>query len=194
MYYPDPTDSISTPTADYTGEGFLTKYKKVRVSNLTEANENIKDGGITPFSLTGNSAAGQTIWVDDDDTGKWIVLKSKQVYELKPNILNTTAGLLDSTQKDFGSSVSVSQDNNTVAITAPKDLNGSVYVFTRPSDNTELGLLQQIDEQAFLYDSNGGFGTSVSITPDGKYLAIGSPDQQQPIKSDYTYRSIRSEI
>ena len=35
----------------------------------------------------------------------------------------------------------------------------------RSSDNTELGLLQQIDEQAFLYDSNGGFGTSVSIYP-----------------------------
>ena len=184
----DSTDSISDSTADYTGEGFLTKYKKVRVSNLTEANENIKDGGITPFSLTGSSAAGQTIWVDDDDTGKWIVLKSKQVYELKPNILNTTAGLLDSTQKDFGSSVSVSQDNNTVAITAPKDLNGSVYVFTRPSDNTELGLLQQIDEQAFLYDSNGGFGTSVSITPDGKYLAIGSPNAsnaKSKLKGDY---------
>ena len=77
--------------------------------------------------------------------------------------MNTTAGLLDSTQKDFGSSVSVSQDNNTVAITAPKDLNGSVYVYKGPSDNTELGLLQQIDEQAFPYDSNGGFGTSVFI-------------------------------
>ena len=80
-------------------------FKKVRVANLTEANANIQESDVTSFTIVGDLPTGQTIWVDDDDTGKWTVLKSKQVYELKPNIINTTAGLLDSTQKDFGSSV-----------------------------------------------------------------------------------------
>ena len=181
-------DVPQTEEDKYDGEGFLTYFKKVRVANLTEANANIQESDVTPFTIVGDLPTGQTIWVDDDDTGKWTVLKSKQVYELKPNIINTTAGLLDSTQKDFGSSVSVTENNNTVAITAPKDLNGSVYIFTRPSDNTEVGLLQQIDEQAFLYDSNGGFGTSAALSPDGKYLAIGSPNAsnvKSKLKGDY---------
>ena len=79
----------------------------------------------------------------------------KQVYELKPNIVNTTAGLLDSTQKDFGSSISVNDQNNLMAVTAPKDLNGSVYIYNRPSEATEYSLLQQIDEDAFYFDQNG---------------------------------------
>ena len=54
---------------------------------------------ITFFSSIGNNSAPNTIWVDDDDTGKWILLKNKQVFELKPNIVNTTAGLLDSQKK-----------------------------------------------------------------------------------------------
>ena len=91
-------------------------------------------------------------------------MKSKQVYELKPTIKNTTAGLLDSTDKDFGSSITTSANNNTLAVTAPKNLNGSVFVYTRPSDNAEFGLLQDIYEQGdALYDINGGFGTSAAL-------------------------------
>ena len=26
----------------------------------------------------------ETVWVDDDDTSRWTVLRAKQVYELKP--------------------------------------------------------------------------------------------------------------
>ena len=166
--------------------GFLTKFKKVRVANLTKADENIKeDGRGLTFLLAGTNTASDTIWVDDDDTGKWVVLKSKQVYELKPTIKNTTAGLLDSTDKDFGSSITTSANNNTLAVTAPKNLNGSVFVYTRPSDNAEFGLLQDIYEQGdALYDINGGFGTSAALSPDGKYLAIGSPNASN-VKSNY---------
>lgn len=157
--------------------GFITVFKRVRVANLSKADENIKeDGRSLGFVIAGENKQSDTIWVDDDDTGKWTVLQSKQVFELKPNIVNSTAGLLDSTEKDFGSSISVTTDNNFMSVTAPKDLNGSVYVYTRPSDNAEFGLLQQIDEQPDYYDSNGGFGTSSAISPDGRFLAIGSPN------------------
>ena len=171
------SEVIQDTTEDYNGKGFVTRFRSSRVSQLADANQTIIDTGRTiPFSLTGDNVQTETVWVDDDDTGKWTVLRAKQVYELKEDIINKSAGIIDSTEKDFGASVSVSDNNNLIAITAPKDLNGSVYVFNRPSDNVEPNLLQQIDEATNLFDTNGGFGTSASLSPDGKYLAIGSPN------------------
>ena len=183
------TDVPATEDTYTANTGFITRFKAVRVSNLTEANNNIqRDGKQLEFTIAGTNAQSDTIWVDDDDTGKWVVLKSKQVFELKPEIVNKTAGIFDSTEKDFGASLSVSDNNNLMTITAPKDLNGTVYVLTRPSDNTEFAQLQQIDETVNLYDSNGAFGTSAVISPDGKYLAIGSPNAsnvKSKLKGDY---------
>ena len=173
-------------TADV--NGFITKFKPARLKTLALANDAIRKDPNNLFALDGDNKATNTIWVDDDDTGKWVVLKNKQVFELKTNITNTSAGLLDSTEKDFGTAFSVNNNNTRIAITAPKDLNGSVYVYQRPSDNTDYGFLQQIDEQLFLFDSNGGFGQSVAMSPDGKYLAIGSPhasNTKSKLKGDY---------
>ena len=181
-------EDVEATEPDAVVNGYITEFKPARLKTLQLANDSIKKDPDNIFSLTGSNSATNTIWVDDDDTGKWIVLKNKQVFELKPNIVNTNAGLLDSTEKDFGNAFSVSKDNNRIAISAPKDLNGSVYVYQRPSDNTDFGFLQQIDEQLFLFDSNGGFGQSVAMSPDGKYLAVGSPhasNTKSRLKGDY---------
>ncbi len=177
------TDSI---TADDEISGYITEFKNTRLARLSEANSLIDSA--KRFDIDNNSVASDIIWVDDDDTGKWIVLENNQVFELKPDIKNTLAGLFDSTQKDFGSNISVSNDNNLIAISAPKDLNGSVYIYQRPSDNTDFGYLQQIDEQTLISDQQGGFGSSVAMSPDKKYLAIGSPNASNvktKFKGDY---------
>ena len=178
-------------TAVESAKGFCTKFKNVRLKRLSDSNDNIKGEGPRTFSIGSESLSTDRIWVDDDDTGKWLVLDYKQVFELKPNITNTTAGLLDSTQKDFGASVSVTDNNNLIAITAPKDLNGTVYIYNRPSDNVEPKLLQQIDEDSFFFDQNGGFGTSTALSPDGKWLVVGSPEAsntKSALKGDYDVR------
>ena len=54
------------------------------------------------FALGGSTAINDIVWIDDDDTGKWLVLKNRQVYDLKSDIKNPLAGILDSTEKDFG--------------------------------------------------------------------------------------------
>ena len=166
----DPEDGVEI-------NGYVTKFETARLPNLKDANDSL-----------GVSNLNNTLWVDDDDTGQWLTLSNREVFELKPNIINTSAGILDSTEKDFGTAFSVTSNNNRIAITAPKDLNGSVYIFQRPSDNNEFGFLQQIDEQAFLFDSNGGFGQSVAVSPDGKYLAVGSPhasNVKSKLRGDY---------
>ena len=178
-------EDISEPEADAEFNGYVTEFKIARLPSLSLANDSL-----------GVSNINNTIWVDDDDTGKWLTLSNRQIFELKPNIVNTAAGLLDSTEKDFGTAFSVTSNNNRIAITAPKDLNGSVYIFQRPSDNNEFGFLQQIDEQLFLFDSNGGFGQSVAVSPDGKYLAIGSPhasNVKSKLKGDYNNKNAYSQ-
>ena len=181
--------STTDVVASSSTSGYVIKFVPARLPTLATANESIKADRNTQFSLTGNTSATSNLWVDDDDTGKWTVLQNKQVYELKSDIINTSLGLnFDSSEKDFGSAVSVTKNNNRIAITSPKDLNGSVYIFQRPSDNTDFGFLQQIDEQTLLFDSNGGFGQSVALSPDGKYLAIGSPhasNTKSKLKGDY---------
>ena len=170
--------------------GYVTRFIPARLPTLATANDSIKQDRSTQFNLTGENTVTNTIWVDDDDTGKWTVLQNKQVFELKTNIIDTTPGInYDSTIKDFGNAVSVTKNNNRIAITAPKDLNGSVYIYQRPSDNTDFGFLQQIDEQTLLFNSGGGFGQSVALSPDGKYLAIGSPhasNVKSKLRGDYT--------
>ena len=182
-------ETEDTVDAVQDSDGFVTVFKRYRVDNVPQANSVLSGAKQFIVDSEQDKAVTDTIWIDDDDTGKFLVLKNKQVYELKPDIKNTLAGLLDSTQKDFGQNFDISDNNNYIAVSAPKDLNGSVYVFKRPSDNTEFSYLQQIDEQAFLFEQNGGFGTSVAITPDAKYLAIGSPNasnNKSKYKNDYS--------
>ena len=170
-------EDIDATEDDAVVDGYITQFKEARLPTLALANDSLNV-----------SNQNSTLWVDDDDTGSWIVLNNREIFELKPNITNTSAGLLDSTEKDFGTAFSVTSNNNRIAITAPKDLNGSVYIYQRPSDNTEFGFLQQIDEQTNLFNSNGGFGQSVAVSPDGKYLAIGSPhasNVKSKLKGDY---------
>ena len=182
-------DSSDDRSAVESANGYVTKFQNVRLKKLADGNATIKLEGPRTFAIGSENLDTDRIWVDDDDTGKWLVLDYKQVYELKPNITNTTAGLLDSTEKDFGASISVADNNNLMAITAPKDLNGTVYIYNRPSDNVEPKLLQQIDEDSFYFDQNGGFGTSAAISPDGKWLAVGSPEASNAkslLKGDYS--------
>lgn len=172
-------------------DGYISTFQNVRVSKTKNVNDTITDP--LQFAQQGSDIAKGIVWIDDDDTGKWLVLKNKQVYTQKTDVVNKLAGLLDSTQKDFGNALSVSADNTVLAVSAPKDLNGSVYMYNRPSDDTDFAYIQTINEFSNLFDSNGGFGTSVALSPDKKYLAVGSPAASN-LKSKFLgdYRSVNS--
>ena len=96
---------------------------------------------------------------------------------------------LDDNGDQFGTSVSLSDDGNTLAVGAinedgnTKGVNGeqnnnstdtgAVYVFFRDSSSAEW------QQQAYIKASNSGegdkFGTSVSLSSDGNTLAVGAP-------------------
>lgn len=83
---------------------------------------------------------------------------------------------------NFGSSVSVSADGNTIAVGAETDSylgspgSGSGYVFAR-SGNTWIqeGRLPSISRV-----SGGNFGHSISISSDGNTVAVGEDNNGQP--------------
>lgn len=88
-------------------------------------------------------------------------------------------------EHSFGSSLTLSIDGTTLAVTAISDdkgsncphdfygvsTDGAVYVFGR----TELGWSEQTYIKADNIDCNDGFGSSLSLSDNGDLLAIGSP-------------------
>ncbi len=97
----------------------------------------------------------------------------------------------------FGESVSLSKDGNTLAVGAwgeasnatgiGGDFNnnsapnsGAVYVFTRSGDTWE----QQAYIKAFNTDAGDQFGFCVSLSADGKILAVGAPEEDSSKSTD----------
>jgi hypothetical protein len=76
---------------------------------------------------------------------------------------------------NFGRSVALSADGNTMATGAPgKDSNsGAVYIFTR----TENTWSQQAHVKASNTEADDGFGFSVALSSDGNTLAVGAPNE-----------------
>ena len=164
--------------------GIITKFISQRVATLATAND---------LSTT-NLKSLEVIWVDDDDTGKWRVIKNSPVYSQAQTLKSSLS--LDSTQHNFGHSIAVNKSNTLLAVGIPDKGNGEVHVFKRSSDANNLVFDQTITAPTSYVDTYDGstevtsqkFGESVSFSPDGKYLIIGSPhasNVKTAYKGDY---------
>ena len=120
---------------------------------------------------------GRKVWIDDNN-GKWGTYKNSDNVISTGKITNQT---LDNTN-GYLSSFAANQRNTILVVGAPNADNGKIFVYTRP---TSFNLYSPFDELTVdtnfttgnpsLTDANPGFGSSVSITPDGKYIFVGSP-------------------
>ena len=152
-------------------KGTITIFTSQRTKTVDDANKNI----------TANLSTNELVWIDDDDNGKWTVLKNKPVYGEHQKILSTLT--LDSTQHGFGHAISVNEANTKMAIGIPFKGNGEVHIYVRPNDSTNYVLDQIISAPINVADAYDGstfstsmqFGESVALSPDGKFLAVGSP-------------------
>ncbi len=95
---------------------------------------------------------------------------------------------------DFGKSVSLSSDGNTVAIGSKRanthngNLHGKVQLFTKITDpNSLITTWTQVGQDIIGQDNDGLFGHSVSLSGDGNTVAIGAPnaDSHTPFSSNY---------
>jgi len=124
------------------------------------------NGNILAVGADGSQGAGAAYLFVRDINNNW-----SQKDNLQGS--NTVAG------DQFGHSVDLSSDGNTLVVSAPREDgiavdSGAVYLFTR-------GISAVWSEQAYLKASNAGnndwFGEIVRLSGDGATLAVGAPKE-----------------
>ena len=150
-------------------KGTLTKFIAVRASTPGTANI-ILQKGVSKDDL---------IWIDDNGTGSWNVLKNNESYTELQRLSSDVSG----TGNNYGTAISADDRNTTLIVGAPDYGDGRVYVYNRPANSVNFIQTQTIDPPVF-GDDNERFGASVAITPDAQYLIIGSPNASN-VKTKY---------
>jgi len=137
----------------------------IKIYGLTESRF-ARASALSPDSAALLSA-GAKLWIDQDDTGKWQVLEKNNVFLPKEiTDYGTTIPL------NAGSSV-VYVENLRQTITGLPTRN---LVVALVEGVTGLGSKQVISPDLTLYPlSNSSFGASVAVSPDNRWLVIGTP-------------------
>ena len=155
-----------TPPDDFeNASGIMTTFVPVRASNLDNANS-ISQAGMEK---------GFKIWIDDDGTGRWTVLQRNSAFETAGTVSNPETVTNDSSITNFAHSFAVDDRNTTLAIGAPLDEQGKVYVYKRPSESVNWELLQVLNPITS-FASTQKFGSAVDVSADGKYVIVGAPN------------------
>ena len=150
----------------------LFKFISVRTSTLNSMN-----------LLAENYLTDQDIvWVDNDSTENWKVYKNSKVYQNNQNIINPNDFEYDNLE-GFGQTLAASSNNLVLAVGSTNtevsaDVSGVVHIYSRNSENDELVKIQTIQPPENYTDvitATQSFGSSIALSADGEYLAIGSP-------------------
>ena len=158
--------------------GNITKFKKVRATNIAEANL-IAQTGINQNDL---------LWVDTITTeNEWSVLKNTNHFSEQSRIQNNESG----SEHEYGKNLAVDDRNTTLLVGAPNYQDGKVYVYHRPTNGLTFTLTQILEPTKY-GDDNEKFGTGVAITPDAKFIAIGSPSASN-VKTKYAGSFVASQ-
>jgi len=134
------------------------------------------------------------IWLEDGLNQK--VYSHKEVYQQK-EILENPQTWQDFNYDAFGEAISTTSNNTVLAVGSPyyklsENVSGVVNIYTRGSELNNWILTQTIEPQTNIFasvDATSLFGTSVAVSPDGKYLAVGSPNASKVLtqyKGDYS--------
>ena len=159
-------------------QGLITRFTSVRTSNLTQANIVAED----------DTFENDLIWVDDDDSGEWAVLKNNHNYTVNQIESNVRTG----TTQDFAHSISADDRNTVVAVGLPGDENGKVLIYTRPNESTSLQLKQTLEPVENICSPNQRFGESIAVSGDGNYILVGSPNASQ-VKTKFKGNFVESQ-
>ena len=150
--------------------GKLTRLTSVRTSDLKSLNK-----------LAETLAKNNSIfWVDSATNNKWEVLQSQDAYSKLQDVSTSSSDMTTM----YASAMAVNASNTVIAVGAPDDGDGGkVYIYRRGSSSRNW-LFSQVLEADENLATNQKFGSSLSLSPDGKYLLIGSPGATG-VKSKY---------
>lgn len=142
--------------------GLLTTFVKIRLDNLNDLNS---------FTQKNDVFIGNKFWIDDNTQNSWAVIENKSAYTLSDQLYNAS-----NNQASYGSSIAVNDQNTLLAVGAPDDGDGKVYVYSRPTTSVPFGLTNVLAASVYIADPDQKFGTSVAFTGNGKYLLVGAPN------------------
>ena len=162
------TISLDDPIIN--AKGVLSKFISNRVDSLPNANM---------YTQT-DIDNGELLWVDDMGDTKWGVLKNSASYHENLTIINPLEA--DSSNPLFGSAITASDDNTVIAIGAPNNEDGKVFLYT--SDDSSASLHQELTPPATISSVDSKFGQSITMSPDGEYLVVAAPEASN-VKSNF---------
>ena len=141
--------------------GRVTILVNVRVTDLESANTLVQQ---IPEGIT-------RLWVDQSENDRWAVLEQVSSFTEQDVVANQ----IGEATSNYGVAIASNSSNNVLIVGAPDDEDGKVYVYTRAGGAGKFALSNVIEPDANQADDNEGFGSSVALSADGKYLAVGSP-------------------
>jgi len=163
--------------------GLMFNFVSARLSNFDD---------VTKFPVLEKAGIGETVWVDDDGTGKWAVFQKANNFTSSSfaNNLSLTA------DQNFGSTISWAPGSNYYIVgaityqnaatdTDPHPDVGRVFVYNKPSiRSVELDSIVSygLNDSNTYYDSNipANFGTSIAYEPIDNLIFVGAPGVSYP--------------
>ena len=141
----------------------ISRFVERRFADANSVNQNIEQL---------RNDISDKIWIDNRGDGNWGVYTNKNIFEVQDEILNPTEEG-DGFSHGFDANVS----NTVIAISssAPRlHKDGILRIYTRNIESFTTNFYQALQPTG-VYSGIGGYGYSVSVSPDGKYIAVGAP-------------------
>jgi len=152
----------TTEATDTSISGRITKLVNVRVSDLESANTLVQS---IPEGIT-------KLWVDKSVNDRWAVIEQVSSFAEHDVVSNE----IGEQAASYGIAVASNSANNVLVVGAPDDEDGKVYVYTRAGGAGKFKLSNVIEPDDNQADDFEGFGSSLALSADGRYLAVGSPN------------------
>jgi hypothetical protein len=177
------TGSTWTETQELTGDGQV-GTGEVGPGDFGDSVALSSDGETAVVGAEDDAGTGSSIpgaaWVFSDAGGTWVQVGAKLVGDCKTSCANDGTGeVVSPSGGQFGASVAVSGDGDTVLIGAPTDgtnNQGAAWAFSRSGSAwTPDGGKLTADDEATDGFGFSQFGTSVALSSDGDTALIGGP-------------------
>jgi len=141
--------------------GVLTYFQSMRAKDIDELET------ISIKNLSDNTK----FWLDNNGKNEWNVIQRNNKFQFNLSIDN----LDDKDLSNFGTSIAVDDRNLHLAVGAPDTNDGKVYVYSRPTRNSQWQLISLLEPNT----SNSvqkKFGQSIAMSGDSRYIIVGAPN------------------
>jgi len=157
-------------------QGAVTSFVSNRISDYNSANKYAENDIDTD----------ELLWIDNsgDVENRWAVIKQDKAFDFADELSNPIAGQ----ELSFGKSISADDANEYIVVGSPDSSQGKAYIYERENDGSTLtgtlNLKQTLEPIAGFDHGQSKFGSSVTISPDGRYVIVGAPNASR-VKSAY---------